>query len=566
MSITESSTHRYRPHLLIVDDVLANVALLGEALTDDYEVQFANSGAEALQLAQQAPPDLILLDIMMPEMDGYQTFRHLQATAALRCVPVIFVTALSETSAEAAGLALGAVDYIIKPFDVGITRLRIKNLLERSRLQRELELALSCSRQGMWEWGPDSELVSFSAQCAQPLGYAPGVIQPEVLTWEEIVHPDDLPGWQAEIAAHCTGTRAEIASELRLRDHAGDYCWVQMLGRGIGGSAGQRPTRVLGTYMDISVRKQAQLALQQSEAYLALLIASSPDMVLSCNAGGRLVSLHIPADLRDLATNDDWRGRSCGEALLAPLAQAIDSAAAALQPQHGTQAGECRLEQADGTRYLHVTVNPLTDGSGGFLAVVRDISKERRAEEEIRRLAYHDALTGLANRRLLLDRLRLAQQNSARQNTFGAVLFIDLDNFKALNDTWGHQVGDLLLVKLAQRLKASVRENDVVSRLGGDEFVVLLERLGGDEISAQMHVQTVADGIRMALNNDYQLGEISYHCSGSIGVRLFFGKQEDADQLIDDADQAMYQVKQSKRSNFGLFVDNSYLPRARGVA
>ena len=146
------------------------------------------------------------------------------------------------------------------------------------------------------------------------------------------------------------------------------------------------------------------------------------------------------------------------------------------------------------------------------------------------------------------------------------MLFIDLDNFKALNDTWGHQVGDLLLVKLAQRLKASVRENDVVSRLGGDEFVVLLERLGGDEISAQMHVQTVADGIRMALNNDYQLGEISYHCSGSIGVRLFFGKQEDADQLIDDADQAMYQVKQSKRSNFGLFVDNSYLPRARGVA
>ena len=318
--------------------------------------------------------------------------------------------------------------------------------------------------------------------------------------------------------------------------------------------------------MDISVRKQAQLALQQSEAYLALLIASSPDMVLSCNAGGRLVSLHIPADLRDLATNDDWRGRSCGEALLEPLAQAIDSAAAALQPQHGTQAGECRLEQADGTRYLHVTVNPLTDGSGGFLAVVRDISKERRAEEEIRRLAYHDALTGLANRRLLHDRLRLAQQNSARQNTFGAVLFIDLDNFKALNDTWGHQVGDLLLVKLAQRLKASVRENDVVSRLGGDEFVVLLERLGGDEISAQMHVQTVADGIRMALNNDYQLGDISYHCSGSIGVRLFFGKQEDADQLIDDADQAMYQVKQSKRSNFGLFVDNSYLPRARGVA
>ncbi len=117
-----------KPHILIVDDVPANVEMLGEALQEHYEIQFAPSGAKALRLAAEEPPDLILLDIMMPEMDGYEVYRQLRAMPKLAEIPVIFVTAMDESEAETRGLALGAVDYITKPIHVEIARLRIRNL------------------------------------------------------------------------------------------------------------------------------------------------------------------------------------------------------------------------------------------------------------------------------------------------------------------------------------------------------------------------------------------------------------------------------------------------------
>ncbi len=168
-------------------------------------------------------------------------------------------------------------------------------------------------------------------------------------------------------------------------------------------------------------------------------------------------------------------------------------------------------------------------------------------------MAWHDVLTGLPNRRQLFDRLRLAQLNSTRTQQWAALLFIDLDNFKALNDACGHQSGDKLLVQLGQSLRDAVRANDLVARLGGDEFVILLEQLGGDEISAQMNVQKVQDTLRGVLNRTYPLGNTDYRCSGSIGQRLFFGRDDDRDRILGDADRAMYYVKQAKRNNVCLF-------------
>ena len=555
---TTTARSTYRPRLLIVDDVPANVAILGEALLDDYEVQFATSGAEALQLAQQSRPDLVLLDIMMPDMDGYETCRRLHAMPELRNIPVVFVTALTEAAAEAAGLALGAVDYITKPFDLHTTRLRIRNLLERERLRGELELALAGASQGLWEWDNASDQVAFSAQAAQPLGFSTSDGEPYLVTWDQIVDPADLPALRAAIDEHLNGATAAISLELRLRDIRGEFRWIHLQGRRFGSPAETRRQRIAGVYTDIQARKQTELALAEREAQLSLLIASIPDMVLSYDSDGRLHSMHAPAALRDLLEFERWQDRSCSEILIAPLAESLHNATLLAMDHPQPQVAECCFAEAGSTtRYLHVTVNRLAAAgqAKGFLAVVRDISIERRADEEIRRLAHHDALTGLANRRLLLERLRLAQLNSARMGTYAALVFIDLDNFKALNDRWSHHVGDLLLVELAGKLKGCVRENDLVARLGGDEFVVLLEQLGGDEISAQMRMQKITDNLLAVLNRHYSLGEIDYVCSGSIGVRLFCGKDEDSDRILDDADTSMYQAKQAKRANFNPFAD-----------
>lgn len=293
-----------RPRLLIVDDVPANVAILGEALTDDYEVQFANSGAEALQLASQIPPDLILLDIMMPGMDGYETCRRLQQLPALHRVPVIFVTALNDPANEASGLALGAADYITKPFDVGITRLRIRNLLERERLRSELQLALAAGRQQLWEWQPASRQVLLDLHAASG---------PALTDWAALVHHDDLPALQAALDAHCGAASERVAIELRMAGPDGAFRWYALLGQRNGYDEQGRPLRILGTRIDIDARKQAELALRDRELKLATLIRSLPDMVLSYDTGYRLTSLHLPPppghtrQPARLAAATDWR-------------------------------------------------------------------------------------------------------------------------------------------------------------------------------------------------------------------------------------------------------------------
>ena len=182
-----------------------------------------------------------------------------------------------------------------------------------------------------------------------------------------------------------------------------------------------------------------------------------------------------------------------------------------------------------------------------------DITDRKQAEDEIRSLAYYDPLTKLPNRRLLTDRLRLALAKSHRTQHYGALLFIDLDNFKRLNDTRGHDVGDLLLEAVAQRLCACLREIDTVARLGGDEFVILMEGLNDSDIKAAEQVEVVANKILLSLNQPYDLAGNAHHSTPSLGACLFKGKEETIDELLKQADLAMYQAKSAGRNTFRFF-------------
>jgi diguanylate cyclase (GGDEF)-like protein len=175
--------------------------------------------------------------------------------------------------------------------------------------------------------------------------------------------------------------------------------------------------------------------------------------------------------------------------------------------------------------------------------LIAEVDERKRLEEELRHFAFYDALTRLPNRRLLLDRLHQAQLNSERQKSHVAVMFLDLNNFKKLNDTHGHDIGDQLLINVARRLQSTVRESDTVARLGGDEFVVMLEGLGSDAEKARDYAHVLADTIRDALGQEYALGEVRHQCSASIGIKLFLGTDEDPDQILKDADTAMYRAK-----------------------
>ncbi|MGQ0708876.1 MAG: EAL domain-containing protein [Rhodoferax sp.] len=188
-----------------------------------------------------------------------------------------------------------------------------------------------------------------------------------------------------------------------------------------------------------------------------------------------------------------------------------------------------------------------------FVAAMSDITQRKAAEEQIRSLAFYDPLTNLPNRRLLLDRLEVALATCARHPRMGALLFVDLDNFKTLNDTLGHDIGDLLLQQVAERLRSCVREGDTVARLGGDEFVVMLEDLANDAIEAATQVEAVGDKILRTLGRSYVLRAHSHRSTPSIGVTLFGDKVEGIEEPLKRADMAMYQSKGAGRNTLRFF-------------
>ena len=197
-----------------------------------------------------------------------------------------------------------------------------------------------------------------------------------------------------------------------------------------------------------------------------------------------------------------------------------------------------------------------------FFVFIHDITGRKRTEQEVHTLAFYDALTRLPNRRLLNDRVEQAMAASKRSGLYGALMFIDLDNFKPLNDTHGHDVGDLLLMEVAERITSCVREVDTVARFGGDEFVVVLRELGKDEAESAAQAGIVAEKIRAILAEPYALKfqqkdgtetTVEHHCTSSIGVVLLINHKASQEDILKWADMAMYQAKEGGRNRVHFY-------------
>jgi len=206
--------------------------------------------------------------------------------------------------------------------------------------------------------------------------------------------------------------------------------------------------------------------------------------------------------------------------------------------------------------WLNLISTPVQTRDGeiaGGIAIMQNITTQKQAQEEIRKLAFYDPLTNLPNRRLLHERLNHAITHSARTGKRGAIIYIDLDHFKTLNDTLGHDVGDMLLNQVAERLTQSVRQVDSVARIGGDEYVILIENLSEYPDDAVHEVETVGNKIRDALNHPYYLNQHEYVSTQSMGVAMFGEQAVTPEELIKQADIAMYQAKKAGRNAFRCF-------------
>jgi len=441
-----------------------------------------------------------------------------------------------------------------------LTWLFDRTLAQRQRIEESLRLtrfSVDVASDAIFWIDPDGRIVDANTAACASLGYSRGeLLKLSVPDIDVHVNAEIWPQHIAEVRQRGTLT---LESEHRTRD--GRVVPVEIVANFI--ELGGRELNC-AFVRDISERKRTEILLRESEQHFRTI--ANGGMTLIWTSG---------LDKHCDYFNQPWL-RFTGRPLVQELGDGWlegvhpDDRNACLQTyreafdQRRSFSMDCRLRHADGTyRWIRNDGNPRYDSQGAFIGYIgfcMDITQQKAVEEQIRNLAYFDALTGLPNRRLLLDRLEQALAASSRHLREGALLFLDLDDFKQVNDSYGHDVGDLLLHEAGRRLESCVRQGDTVARLGGDEFVVMLEYLDENHEHALDQARAAGEKILADLSRAYVLDGHTCVSPPSIGITLFKGQQTASAELLRQADLAMYQAKQGGRKAM-LF----YHPEMSGV-
>jgi diguanylate cyclase (GGDEF)-like protein/PAS domain S-box-containing protein len=387
------------------------------------------------------------------------------------------------------------------------------------------------------------------------LGYSPGEFLNTPGFWAAHLHPDDL-------ARHGELMRSlfehdMLATEYRFMHQNGSYRWVHDELRLYRDASGE-PIEIIGFLVDVTESRKAQDKLRFSEARFRTLTELGSDWYWEQDDQFRFVQIEGSLRGANGLPADAYVGRTRWEAPHFGVTEAQWDAHRAVLLAHETfKDFEMQRPGLNGAKtWVSLSGTPIFNENGvfcGYRGIGRDIMANKQAAEQIHALAFYDSLTALPNRRLLMEQLKKALLTHVRSGRLAALLFIDLDNFKTLNDTLGHDTGDLLLQQVAKRLIACVREADTVARLGGDEFVVILEDLESDPDTAAAHAQVVAQKIISVLNEPYTLSQRTHHSTPSIGITLFGESGQELDELLRQADLAMYQAKAAGRNTLRFF-------------
>lgn len=572
----------YRPRLLIVDDVHENLHALMNILREDHAITAATSGEKALELARRAPrPNLILLDIKMPGMDGYSVLAHLKADPDTAEIPVIFVTALAESADEARGLALGVADYITKPVNPDLLRQRIATQLELQRYRRHptrfdvVSHADPNRRPGLLvvddmpenihellEALKDEYRLQVACSGAKAIAQVVGPNPPDLILLD-ILMPE-MDGYETcrRLKALPIGERIPVifvtvieATEHKVRGFevgAADYITKPF---DIDEVRARVRTHLelarLRNALEAQVRQRTAL-LEQSEEKYRILADYSPNWEYWIGPDGSYlyvspacerVSGHAPTEffadprlMESLIHPDDldaWHAH-------APTAQ--DDAGPLifrLLSRHGDE------------RWIEHVCKPVYDRSGRFLGrrgSNSDITERRRTEQKLDFITHRDPLTGLANRALFGELLKNVIEHAEHTQGRFALLFLDLDNFKTINESLGHSLGDLLIIAVSRRLQGLLHDNSTMARIGGDEFNLILDQTP-DQPGIDLSAQHLLDG----LSRPFRIDGNPVYIGASIGVALYPTDGEDSETLQRNAETALHQAKQQGRGLLRFF-------------
>jgi diguanylate cyclase (GGDEF)-like protein/PAS domain S-box-containing protein len=425
-------------------------------------------------------------------------------------------------------------------------RLEIDEVMRTS--ERRLNLALLGSGDGLWDWDISTGEIHRS-RIAEPLGYTSDELPPGHDFRRALIHADDQERVEQQMTAHLRGETPRFEAEYRVRDKSGAWHWILDRGNVVERDAAGRPLRMAGTFKDMSAHKEVEAKLR----LWSTVFRSIGEGVVIIDTEGLIKAVN-PAFCRLAGWQADELVGQPMKLLEAGNAPAETYAAvrAALEGE-GRWQGELEQPRKDGTSFTaFIDFNAVRDDSGRlthFVAVFADITRRKQSEEELRYLANYDTLTNLPNRTLFQQKLEQALAEARESGKKVALLFGDLDQFKGVNDTLGHAVGDLLLQETSRRLLASVRRVDTVARLGGDEFTVLLGEVASEEV-----VVRVAERILKSIGNPFHLDGHEINVSTSLGISVFPVDGQDGPTLLKHADTAMYEAKERGRSCYCFYT------------
>ena len=445
---------------------------------------------------------------------------------------------------------------------------------ELRRIEERYELALHASQAGLWDWNIRTGEMYTSPDHWELLDYREGNGEADIS--RRFIHPEDRDKVLAVLNEHLTGKTDEYRIEYRVREKDGGWTWFLDRGQVVERDENNMPVRMTGTHQNISLQKkqdqavavvqqQLHAAVDHERNFLQTVIDSAGDPVMVIDLDFNLLLINQSA-ARLVQGNGDitsMQGQKCYR-----LFRGADVPCQDLR--FPCPVAEVRAHQRQ-TKLIHnpyhgngvnntfeLEVSPLRNGQGelyGIIEVARDITDRLRIEKELRdsqshlyRLAHHDTLTGLPNRLLFRDRLTQAITKAGRNRNRVAILFLDLDRFKAINDTLGHDAGDALLIEVAIRLQRQCRQSDTVARLGGDEFIFILEAINTREDASMVAAKVMA-----ALSQPIFIKGKELNITTSIGIALFPDDSSEIEGVLKCADIALYAAKQKGRSAFQFY-------------
>ncbi|TAN66539.1 MAG: EAL domain-containing protein [Methylobacter sp.] len=556
--------------ILVIDDDAVTRLLIQRMLSPHgFEVIEAENALTGVALAVENPPDLVLLDIIMPDMDGFACFEALLERLPGCCttIPVVMLTGVEDSASIERIFAMGASDFIHKPIIWPLLVHRLRFVIRSHRLTNELRikeerlrLSMLAARQGFYDLDIKTGRTIVNDEYATMLGYAPEAFEETNAARLERMHPDDRETIENTYQAYLAGKLPEYRAEFRQACADGSWKWILSVGNIVERDLEGAPLRMLGMHTDIDYLKQTEERLK----LLAKVFENSGESIILCDAANKIVDVnqsftHITGYLPNevigrnpsLLTSDRHDA-----AFYERMKQTLH--------EKGYWQGEVWNRRKNGELFPALFgISTVCDAQGRlthYSAVFSDITERKEIEAKIEYMAHHDALTNLPNRTLLRDRFEQAVAHAARNNALLALLFLDLDRFKQINDTLGHDVGDHLLQEIAIRLVNCLREVDIICRQGGDEFIIVLTDLKDNDTAVQ-----IAQKILLQLNEPFNVEGIPIITSFSIGISIYPEDSENFEELLNKADTAMYAAKKQGRNTFRFFSNDMNIISAERI-